>query len=715
MITNTRAGDDPGYISTILEALPHPVLIADSDLRIRFVNQSAAEALGYTAPELAGASVYQIVPGHFGAFLQHVVRQMSAGQDSESEWRRFAIGFRHKSGTEVPAEVLITTFDVEGERYMLCTCQERYTGLESDPEARAQLPWLDHSQGMVPIGSWRWDVQADEVTWSSDLCRIFGVPPDEFQLSYEKYLTFLHPDDRDYVKATIDEAMSQGMSYDIEHRIVRPDGTVRHIHGQGAVETDEEGTLQAVVGVARDITDRKAYEEQQFRLALEQAARQEAERASDRFQFLARLSEALGSTLESDAMLDHLMELIIPRIADWCTIHAISSSGAVTRLATGHRDPEKRQLLESVREFGRFTDRDGSHPFSRVVRDAQPVLYTDVPEELMVEAARSPKHLAGIKQLEPKSAIIAPMIARGRAFGVMVFGTSESGRRFTESDVELAAEIAHRAAASIDNASLYQRAQEAARAREQFVSMVSHELKTPLTAIKGYMQVLGRHLDRKDWERDRILGTRDRLDVQVERLELLISDILDASRIQLGRLGLNFQPDTDLVELAWQVVRRFDEAVERKPNHAIGVQAEGPIRGRWDSMRLDQVLANLLSNALKYSPDGGNVRVEIQQKDDTACITVHDEGVGMGEEERAHLFEPFHRGTANQRGISGTGLGLYITKQIVEEHGGTIAVESVPGSHTSVRIELPIDPLAVLERKREPSPESATEGHVQFE
>jgi signal transduction histidine kinase len=288
--------------------------------------------------------------------------------------------------------------------------------------------------------------------------------------------------------------------------------------------------------------------------------------------------------------------------------------------------------------------------------------------------------------------MMVPLVARGRAFGVMTLGMSSSSRLFNEEDLQLAVEVAHRAAVSIDNAHLYREAQNAARAREEFVSLVSHELKTPLTVIKGYIQVMERYLERPEWERDRIRTTRERLSTQVERLELLVADILDVSRMQRGRLDLQMVSGTDLVELARHVVERFDDAIERKETHEIRVWADQPVRGRWDPLRLDQVFSNLLSNALKYSPDGGPINVHIYNQDNQAVVDIQDHGVGISESEQQKLFQPFQRGAVAARGISGTGLGLYITRQIIEQHGGSIDVESSVGESTTFRIRIPLEP-----------------------
>jgi signal transduction histidine kinase len=169
----------------------------------------------------------------------------------------------------------------------------------------------------------------------------------------------------------------------------------------------------------------------------------------------------------------------------------------------------------------------------------------------------------------------------------------------------------------------------------------------------------------------------------------LVIDLLDASRIQQGRLVLQ-RAHGDLVALAQAVLDRFAEASERTPHHQLVLDASEPVVGVWDLNRLDQALTNLVSNALKYSPEGGEIRVTARQVDGRALVSVRDEGIGIPPAEQGKLFQPFVRSAAVRGSVSGTGLGLYITRQIVEQHGGMITVESEPGRGSCFTIPLPL-------------------------
>lgn len=223
--------------------------------------------------------------------------------------------------------------------------------------------------------------------------------------------------------------------------------------------------------------------------------------------------------------------------------------------------------------------------------------------------------------------------------------------------------------------------------REEFLSIAAHELKTPLTSIKASSQLLSRRLEIEPFDAERLRMLVDQQQGQISRLEHLVSDLLDVSRIQRGRLDLRREP-FDLAELAREVVERFEQAPERTPAHHLRVDAPHPVSGEWDRLRLDQVITNLLSNALKYSPEGGEVVVGLHGAGDEIELTVQDNGIGIGEEMLEQLFTPFARREYHVPVMHGTGLGLYITRQIVEHHGGEISVESHPGHGTTFSVKL---------------------------
>jgi PAS domain S-box-containing protein len=227
--------------------------------------------------------------------------------------------------------------------------------------------------------------------------------------------------------------------------------------------------------------------------------------------------------------------------------------------------------------------------------------------------------------------------------------------------------------------------------KDDFIGAASHEFRTPLTALKGNAQLLARHLRQPTLDRDALAGLAGRLQQQLGRLETLVADLLDVSRLQQGGLELRPEP-VDLAELARRALARGEEAPERTARHTVALDAPAPVVGRYDPARLEQVLTNLLSNALKYSPAGGEVRVGVRRDGAWAVLAVSDQGLGIAPEEQVALFRPFGRGASVGQSIPGIGLGLYISAQIVAQHGGTIGLQSTPGAGSTFTVRLPVRP-----------------------
>jgi PAS domain S-box-containing protein len=254
----------------------------------------------------------------------------------------------------------------------------------------------------------------------------------------------------------------------------------------------------------------------------------------------------------------------------------------------------------------------------------------------------------------------------------------------------LITDITARKRAEQEREHLLARERAAVRSRDEFLAVAAHELRTPLAAIKGSGQLLARELRSPAPDLAGLRSLAELLDRQLGRLDALFTELLDVSRLRHGQLIVRQQP-TDLAELAREVHDRFEHSPHMTPRHTLALEAPTPVVAVVDRERIDQVLTNLVSNALKYSPMGGEARVTVRQEADRAVIAVRDQGLGIAPEARAALFQPFSRGAAIRDTIGGVGLGLYISAQIVERHGGTIEVESAPGQGSAFTVRLPMN------------------------
>jgi PAS domain S-box-containing protein len=419
--------------------------------------------------------------------------------------------------------------------------------------------------------------------------------------------------------------------------------------------------------VARDVTERRLAER---RLAL-----------------LAEAGAALSSSLDYEVTLGQVARLVTPTLADYCFVDVVDEQRVIRDVAVAHVDPEREEWLRQLRRLYP-PDPEASFGVAAVLRTGRSALIAELPDDLLVAAAHDAEHLRLLRALGPTSYMIAPLIARGQLLGAISFGATGAGRRYGPDDLALAEELSRRAAAAIDHARLYAAAQAAIGLREEFLGVAAHELRTPLTTLKGYTQFLARLLGQSALDRDRLTAAHAALERQLGRLERLVADLLDVARMQRGELALRPEP-MDLVDLARQVLDRFEQAPERSARHRLVLEATEAVVGRWDPDRLDQALTNLVSNALKYSPAGGEVRVRVARCDGAAIVRVRDEGLGLAPEEQAGIFRPYARGRA-ARGVEGTGLGLYVAAQVAARHGGTIAVESTLGAGSTFTIRLPL-------------------------
>jgi signal transduction histidine kinase len=411
-------------------------------------------------------------------------------------------------------------------------------------------------------------------------------------------------------------------------------------------------------------------------------------RREDELRLLAAAGESLSSSLDHADSLRRASRVAVPGFADWCVVD-VMEGGVLARAAVATADPALEGLARELRDrFPPSQPSAESHgPIARAIISGAPVLMTQITDEFLAGVARHPDELELYRKLAPRSFIAMPLIAGDRILGAVTFITSGSGRHFTEDDFDLAKQLARRIALSIENARLFYEVQQSVRTRDDFLSAVAHELKTPLTVISASAQMLQRKQQREDSQAPpepaitRILGSVARMTAFIEELLELVRRQADPS---MGIRPTRF----DLVELARAVVA---EARQLAHGQELRVEADGPVVGEWDASRLERALSNLVGNAIKYNRPDGTVRVRVRvEQHDTAVIDVIDEGIGIPETDRARIFERFTRGGNVAGRIAGSGVGLAIVRQVVEQHRGSVEVASVEGRGSTFTIRLPL-------------------------
>jgi signal transduction histidine kinase len=314
---------------------------------------------------------------------------------------------------------------------------------------------------------------------------------------------------------------------------------------------------------------------------------------------------------------------------------------------------------------------------------------------VVVPPARATPELAGALAAGGlRAAVSAPLGARGEAMGAITFLATPQ-RPLARTDAALVEDLARLASAAVDTARLYRQARDAVHARDEFLSIASHELKTPLTSLALQSESLLATANR--FGAEALVRKAEVVGRNVDRLTRLVASLLDITRITAGRLELDLE-DVDLAALAGEVVDRFQDEAARA-GCAIALDAPGPVVGRWDRLRLDQVLTNLLSNAVKYAP-GQPVSVRVSGDGARAELTVRDRGIGVSEADQRRIFDRFER-AVSRRNYGGFGLGLWIVRQIAEALGGSVRIESAPGEGSMFTVELPRAAVAVAPRPEE--------------
>ncbi|OKH37321.1 hypothetical protein NIES2119_13800 [[Phormidium ambiguum] IAM M-71] len=394
--------------------------------------------------------------------------------------------------------------------------------------------------------------------------------------------------------------------------------------------------------------------------------------------FLAEASAVLASSLDYQTTLERVAKLAVPELADWCTVHIVEEDGAIEQIAVAHKDPAKLEWAQQIRHKYPL-DREEPRGTALTLRTGESDLIADIPDEMLVQAARDPEHLEILRQVGFKSVMTVPLRTQERILGVISFISAESGRSYNSTDLQLAEELAYRASLAIENAQLYRGAQrerakaEAAnRVKDEFLAVLSHELRSPLNPILGWTKILRtKHLAPEKVEQ--ALETIER---NAKLQAQLIEDLLDVSRILQGKITLNVARVNlaATIEAALETVKLAAEAKNIQIQIVLN-PLTGEVLG--DTNRLQQVIWNLLSNAVKFTPAGGQIEVRLEQVGTMAQIQVKDTGKGITKEFLPYVFDYFRQedGTTTRK-FGGLGLGLAIVRHFVELHGGTVKADS---------------------------------------
>ncbi len=691
-------------LASIVESSEDAIIGKRLDGAIVSWNAAAERIYGYAADEVKGKHISILSPDDRGDELARIFETLKRGESiPHLETVR-----QTKDGRVIDVALTISpTRDEAGHITGASTIARNITDRKRAEQERSLLAAqvenerqrLNNVVANVPGVVWeawgRPDQASQRIDFVSEYVeKMLGYGMDEWLSTPNFWLSIVHQDDTERAAQEAAAIFASGKGGTSRFRWKAKDGRVIWVEAQSVVVCDDSETPIGMRGVTMDITERK--------------------RAEDAQRFLAEASGLLASSLDYETTLASVAKLAVPNLSDWCVVHIIGDNGRLRQLAVVHTDPAKEEAARKLQE--RYpVDPDAGIGVPNVLRTGRAEFYPLVNQERLARVARNKEVADVFRELDLKSCMIVPLVARNRTLGVITLATAESNRYYDANDLALAEDLAHRIALAVDNARLYREAQDAVTAREdalhirdellrrehvareeaetanrskdEFLATVSHELRTPLNAILGWAHMLrANKLDHTT--QTRALETIER---NAKSQAQLIEDILDVSRIVTGKLRLDVRP----VELA-PVVDAAIDAV-RPAADAKGIRIEtildpraGPVSG--DPNRLQQIVWNLVSNAVKFTGKDGRVQVQLQRVSSYVEIVVSDTGQGISAEFLPYVFDRFRQADATStRRHGGLGLGLAIVRHLVEMHGGTADANSPgEGMGASFLIKLPL-------------------------
>ncbi|HUE96666.1 MAG TPA: HAMP domain-containing sensor histidine kinase [Longimicrobiaceae bacterium] len=423
----------------------------------------------------------------------------------------------------------------------------------------------------------------------------------------------------------------------------------------------------------------------------------DSETSRSRWAFLAEASRCLADSLDYETTLETTAALAIPILGSWSIVDLTEPGGTVRRLAIVHPDPDKEAIARELMA-GWPPLRDDPMGVSAVARTGHSELIREITDPLLVEVARTEENLDRLRTLGMRSVITVPMRARGRILGAMTFVSSSESRLFTDSDLSLAEDLANRCGLAIDNARLHQaartlveternrlRIETADQVKAEFLRTASHEMRTPLNVMAGYLELLAMEVAGPLTRRQRHYV--ERLRAGEEQLLRIVEDMLNFVRLHEREIVYDLV-DIGLTGVVEDVTDAYAEGLIEK-GIELHTRCDPAVRAHADPAKVWQIMMNLLSNARKFTEPRGSVTIACTMRDDRPTVEVIDSGCGIPKEKWESIFLPFVQGDAAlTRPAQGMGLGLSISRQLARDMGGDLVATSVVGEGCTFTLTL---------------------------
>jgi PAS domain S-box-containing protein len=613
------------FLEQVIDASDECVAVLDKGLRVITVNKKCEKVLKVEKNNLVGKYVFDIVPGSEGTAQHESLLKALEGETVCLE------KVHSMASSEIYTDTyfipLILRNKVEGVILMAKDITEVVkTGFELEKRNRQ----LNEAQQVAQLGSWEWDVINDKLTWSQNMFRMCGIEPVD-DINYETFISCVHPDDREMVDKHVWSSFEKKKFDDYYHRIMTPSGEVKMLHGRGEVILNEEGAVIKMIGTGQDVT-----EERRIRAKLIESN----EILAQRNQFVEKL---LDSSLDLITVVDKELRIISVN--------------------------KKAALIIAEYYSGELTGRKITEVNPRLLGSQY---YQDLLKAFDGEVIIRDKVKSAVSEQYYEHNYIPLQNMAGEVYAVMT--------------------ISHDITDSVRQLEQLRKLAESDKLKSDFIKMASHELKTPVTSIKGYVQLVLSALHKNEEEKplspSLIKLSLVNIDKQVNRLTRLLSELLDLSKIETGKLELS----KEVFNLNELVIDTVQDVLYSDTKHAINIFHDFGCKIYGDKDRIGQVLINLLTNAIKYSPGSDKVEVWIKQaKKGKVSISIKDYGIGIAKKYQSKIFERFYRvEDKTEQTFPGFGIGLFLAKEIVEQHEGSINFTSEKDKGSMFTVTLPV-------------------------
>ena len=657
-------------LAEVVEFLPEAVSVHSPDGRCLSINSMGRRLLGFDEGADVGRLTLTDIVTDATSMPVHLLMPVVLAQGSHAT---DVVAINRRTGRQIPAawSATLLTDEFSGHRFAVCIVRDMSKTLEIEWELRQNQRRLTHALEVSRLGEWSMDIRTQTSHQSARVAEIFGYRHAIEHWNYRVFLNHIHPDDRERVDRLFSRSLDTGRDLDFEARIVRADGEHRWISAKASMNRGLAGEGQVIGGVIQDVTERKFVEQ--------------------RDRFLADVSVPLNTLVDHRSTLEQVARLAVPFLADHCSIDLAGEEGRLSRIVS----TSSLLAREAVGDNASATAaRGATQPAAvrRMLESGETVVLDIVDPSMLDSFARTRSERLSLRAMNVRSYLGVPLALRDRQIGVLHFYRTDADAQYTPTDVKVARELAARVAVALENSRLYKALQDSDHRKDEFLAMLSHELRNPLESLAVGVSLIESDADDADWARGMMRG-------QITRLAGILEDLLDVSRYTFNKVVLERAP-TDLGPVLERIVEECRHGASAAGYSLELELPDEPVHADIDVLRIAQVIGNLLTNAIKYGGGAGRIGVALEHGrepaeatgEGRAVVRVSDEGVGIAAEELPNVFEMFAQvDTTIDRSRGGLGMGLTLVKRIVEMHGGGVeAASDGPGRGTVFTLRLPV-------------------------